>query len=230
MLHASDGSVFAYNSVEIAAGNRVRPANRPAPEWGIIAREVAAMSIPSVPFASELFPLRRGLDRLLDEALFGDGARSGWSRNGAVQPMPLDVYATPDTAVILAAVPGMTPGDLEITAHQNTVTLTGKVSSAVDSAEAKGATWYVQELWSGQYRRSITLPFEIDANKATATFEHGIVRVELPKAERARPTRIAVSQGSPGAAIDAANAANPARLADATPGAPDADDQPRAGE
>ena len=155
------------------------------------------MNVSFSPFA--LNPIAQSVDRLLDEAFFGGPSRDLWSRGGggatAVQPMPLDVYATGDEVVLLAAVPGMRPEDLEIEAHQNTVTLSGKVYSPVEAEEAKGAKWYVHELWSGQYRRSVTLPFEIDAARAEASFEGGIVRVVLPKAERAKPTRIALQTG-----------------------------------
>ena len=151
------------------------------------------MSVSFSPFAVGSVP--QTMDRLLDEAFFGAPGRGLWSRGAnasSVQPMPLDVYATQDEVVVLAAVPGMRPEDLEITAHQNTVTLSGRVASPADSEEAKGATWYVHELWSGQYRRSVTLPFEIDAGRASAGFEGGIVRLVLPKAERAKPVRIAL--------------------------------------
>jgi HSP20 family protein len=163
-----------------------------------VTSEVVAVSVSFSPFA--LNPIAQSMDRLLDEAFPGGASRALWARGGgaegaAVQPMPLDVYATGDAVVLLAAVPGMRPEDLEITAHQNTITLSGKVHSPVDAEEAKGATWYVHELWSGQYRRSLTLPFEIDAAKAEAGFEGGIVRVVLPKAERAKPTKIALSLG-----------------------------------
>jgi hypothetical protein len=44
----------------------------------------------------------------------------------------------------------------------------------------------------------VTLPFEVDAAKAEATFENGIVRIALPKAERAKPHRIEVRSASAG--------------------------------
>jgi len=109
--------------------------------------------------------------------------------------MPLDVYTRADELVLLAPVPGMRPQGLEITAHQNTVTISGAVREMAQLEEAKVATWYVHELWSGQYRRSLTLPFEIDVSKAEARFEDGIVHVMLPKAERAKPQKITLSMG-----------------------------------
>jgi HSP20 family protein len=159
------------------------------------------MSI-STPVRSALFP---ALDQLFDEPFFGGPFRSAWSRGAmpspSVQPMPLDVYATPDHAVILAAVPGMRSDSLDVTVHQNTVTISGAVQDVTQSAEAKQATWYLHELWSGKYQRSVTLPFELDAGRATASFESGIVRVVLPKAEQAKPKKIQITPGEAAQAI-----------------------------
>ena len=144
-----------------------------------------------VPFGTEFSTLRQAMDRLLDDAVVGAPFRTLWSRTG--QAMPLAVYATEDQVVILAAVPGMRPEDLEVTAYQNTVTLSGKIADVAEGEEAKNATWYLRELWHGQFRRSLTLPFEVDADQAQASFEHGVVRIVLPKAEQAKPKKIAIA-------------------------------------
>src|SRR5687768_10615176 len=137
------------------------------------------------PLFNDVFALRDTVDRFINESFSDDPFRTMWRRNGgsSVLPMPLDVYATDEQAVILAAVPGMQPEDLDLSVHETTVTLSGKVESTTNAEETKGATWYAHELWSGDVRRSVTLPFPIDANRAEATFEHGILRVILPKAE-----------------------------------------------
>ena len=151
------------------------------------------------PLFNEFITLRNSIDQLADDVFGNDSFRTLWSRdtsgNGtrSVSPMPIDVYATDEHAVIIAAVPGMRPDDLDLTIQQNTVTLSGSVRSATDSEEAKQATWYIHELASGAYRRSVTLPFQVDADAAEATFEHGILRITLPKAENARPKKIAIS-------------------------------------
>jgi len=161
------------------------------------------------PFFSDLVSLRDTVDRLAGEAFGTTPFQTVWSRSGngqqIAQPMPLDVYATEEQAVIVAAVPGMRPDDLELTVHQTTVTLSGTVGNVADSEEAKGATWYVHELGNGAYRRSITLPFPVDADQTEATFEHGILRITLPKAESAKPRRIAIG-GAPPQAIAAGDA------------------------
>lgn len=153
------------------------------------------------PLLSDLVSLRNTLDQFANQSLGGDAFRAPSSRafpNGSTwsNPMPIDVYSTTDHAVVLAAVPGMTPDDLDLSIHQNTVTLSGTVQHAADAEDAKDATWYVSELGGGAYRRSVTLPFPVDAERATASFEHGIVRVVLPKAHSAMPRKIAITHGS----------------------------------
>jgi HSP20 family protein len=165
--------------------------------------EVRTM-VTQFPFGSDLVLLRDAMNQLLQDSFVpSGGSRSGWT-NGSqatARPMPWDVYATPEEAIVIAALPGLNPQDLEITYTQNTLTLSGSVPSAVDSEQGKNATWYVHELWSGQFQRTVTLPFEVDATKAEATFENGLVRIALPKAERAKPQKIAIKAGSSQEAI-----------------------------
>ena len=89
-----------------------------------------------------------------------------------------------------------TAGDIEISIEKNTVTIKGEVPSVVKSDHAQGADWYLHELPSGSFHRSLTLPIEVDASKAEATFESGVLRLTLPRAEAARPRQIHVQVGS----------------------------------
>ena len=150
------------------------------------------------PFGQDFVVLRDAMNQLLEESFVPSrGSRSSGGKNGTmVRPLPLDVYATQEEAVIIAAVPGMSPQELEVTIDQNVVTLSGTVPTAAESEQGKGATWYLHELWHGQFRRSVTLPLEVDAGKADASFENGIVRIVLPKAERAKPHKIAIKTGN----------------------------------
>lgn len=162
--------------------------------------------IGSTPYSQDVVGLRQAMDQLLEESFVAGPFRTLWARtaNGAqTAPLPLDVYATPEEAVIVAAAPAMRPEDLEVTVHQSTVTLSGTVPNAADSEQGKSATWYLHELWHGPFRRSVTLPFEVDATKAEASFEHGIVRIALPKAEQAKPRTIPIKAAASGQAIGA---------------------------
>lgn len=151
------------------------------------------------PFIADLVSLRNSLDQVVNQNVGADSARlpstlSNGTTSTWAYPMPIDVYATHDHAVILAAVPGMTPDALDLSIYQNTVTLSGTVPNAADSDDARDATWYVSELGGGTYRRSVTLPFPVDADRASANFQHGIVRVRLPKAKSAKPHKIKITQ------------------------------------
>ncbi len=151
------------------------------------------------PFGSDFVLLRDAMNQLLQDSFVpSGGARYGWSTGSQAmaRPLPMDVYATPDEAVVIAAVPGMSPENLEITYAGNTLTLSGTVPSWAESEQAQNTTWYLHELWSGQFQRTVTLPFEVDPAQAQATFEHGIVRITLPKAEWTKPQKIAIKAGS----------------------------------
>ena len=144
------------------------------------------------PFTRDFVLLRDAVNQLLEDSFVPSGG-ARYNPGSTARSLPLDVFATPDELVILAAVPGMNPQDLEITYNQNTVTLSGTMPAPVVDNQSQNPTWYLRELWHGQFRRTVTLPFEVDANKAEATFEHGIVRITLPKAEWTKPQKIAIT-------------------------------------
>jgi HSP20 family protein len=141
--------------------------------------------------------LRDAMDRLFSESLAIGPARGIWSsvtngNGGARTNLPLDVYATDSDVFLIAAVPGIEPGDIELTVNQNTVTFRGEIKNVASSEEAKNATWYLHELPYGKFQRSLTLPVEIDSANADATFDHGILRLRLPKSISAQPKQIKV--------------------------------------
>src|SRR5918997_3503230 len=161
----------------------------------------------TTPLSNEFVGLRQAMDQLLNESFVGTPFRSLWSRGGTgasgqtAFPLPLDVYATEQEVVVVAAIPGMRPEELQVTYNQGTLTLSGTIHNVAEGEEAKGATWYAHELWSGQFRRALSLPFEVDADHAEASFAHGIVKIVLPKAETAKPKTIAIKAGGAAQAI-----------------------------
>ncbi len=160
------------------------------------------------PLTQEFVGLRQAMDQLLNDSFVGGPYRTLWSQGsggtgGSYAPLPVEAYAAQDTFVITAAVPGMRPEDLEVTYNNGAVVLTGTIGDVAEAEEAKGATWFARELWHGRFRRAIAPPFEVDPTQAEATFEHGVLRIALPKAEHAKPQRIAVTVGGGTQAIGA---------------------------
>lgn len=145
-------------------------------------------------YPAAVFSVRDAVDRLFNETFTPGMSQSVWTAgtNGTRAELPLDVYATSNEVVILAAIPGVTSSEIEITAERNTVTLSGEIKNVVKAEEAKDASWYLHELPSGVFRRSLTLPIEVDSARAAAKFENGMLRLTLPKAEAAKPRQIRV--------------------------------------
>lgn len=116
--------------------------------------------------------------------------------SGARSLLPIDVFATGDDVIVLASVPGMNPEEISISVEKNVVTLSGTIANAADSADVQGSTWFLHELLHGDFKRSLQLPFEVDADRAEATFENGLLRLTLPKKESAKPRQIHVKVNS----------------------------------
>jgi HSP20 family protein len=160
------------------------------------------------PLFNELLSLRDTVDHIFRENPWGDTVGTVWSRQQprsgkTAFPMPLDIYSNDDEVVILAAVPGMRPDDLDLTIQKNTVMISGELHPPTEGEGTSDLTWYARELAEGVYRRSVTLPFLVDSDKAEATFEHGILRIVLPKAEESRPKKVAIMSGGKQEAISA---------------------------
>jgi HSP20 family protein len=135
----------------------------------------------------EMLTLRQAMDRLFDE----DFRPSRWLSGGLDGPaLPLDVTTTTDALTIEAALPGIKPEDVDITVENGTVTISGRTA---DERKADEGSYVVQEIRRGSFSRSVTLPNGLEPDKANATFENGILRLEIPKAEQVKPRQIKIS-------------------------------------
>jgi HSP20 family protein len=103
----------------------------------------------------------------------------------------LNLWTSPDGAVVAAEVPGVSPEDLEITIRRDTVTLRG-TRPAEPSDDS--ATVQRQERVTGPFARNLVLPFRVDADKATAKFDRGVVTLTLPRPEEDKPHRINIAR------------------------------------
>ncbi|HEX9464085.1 MAG TPA: Hsp20/alpha crystallin family protein [Alphaproteobacteria bacterium] len=102
---------------------------------------------------------------------------------------PVNVWTGADGALVTAEVPGISPDQIEITVHRDTVTLRGKRET---ETFGDNATVLRQERPSGDFARSVVLPFRVDPDKVAARFERGIVVLELPRPEADKPRHIKV--------------------------------------
>lgn len=133
--------------------------------------------------------LRDDLNTLFELPVWSNFGRqtqlfSGWTP-------ALDLYQNNDNVVAVVELPGMRKEDIEISLHDGMLTISGERKTETakeDKAERS-------ERYVGTFRRSISLPTRVDANKVGATYKDGILTVTLPKAEEAKPKQIQVNVG-----------------------------------
>ncbi len=126
---------------------------------------------------------REMMDRILEEPFYISRMVEG------VRILPIDMYETPDQIVIKTTVAGMKPEDVDISVSGNILTIRAERK---EEAEQKGRGALKRERFYGRYERSITLPTQVLANKAKATFENGELTLQLPKAEEAKSKHIKI--------------------------------------
>ena len=102
--------------------------------------------------------------------------------------LPVDVRVDDDAYVIVADVPGLKAEDLKIEILDNEVTLRAEVEMAEEESGL-----LLRERCPLSFSRSLRLPDPVEAEKAEAEIENGLLRVRIPKAEEAKPKRIEVS-------------------------------------
>ncbi len=132
--------------------------------------------------------LRQAMDRLFEDAMVNTSRHWDGQRDGH---LPLDIYTTKDAIVIRASVPGVKPDDVEITLEGSTVTIRGETKA--QQAE-DGATYMLQEQHYGSFSRTIDLAMPVQADKAEAKFENGLLTLTIPKAEEIKPKVIQVKK------------------------------------
>jgi HSP20 family protein len=139
------------------------------------------------PFGSML----REVNRLRNEfnQLFGSVAGdNGWSALAASFPA-LNVWEDEANLFVEAELPGMELSDLEIyVTGGNQLTIKGERRQP----NYEKSVWHRQERGFGTFVRTVTLPAAVDSEKVEARFQDGVLIVTLPKAEAAKPRKIAV--------------------------------------
>ncbi len=118
---------------------------------------------------------------------------SGLSAGGFWQQEPfpsVDVKETEAEVTVSAELPGIDPKDVELTLENGVLTIKGQKRE--ESEKKEGENVLSREIRYGSFSRSMSLPGEVQADKATASFDKGVLKVSVPKAEGARPTRVPI--------------------------------------
>ncbi len=113
------------------------------------------------------------------------------TRPGPVFVPSVDIFETDQEITLLADMPGVATDRVSIDLNEDQLTITGDI-------EAQGAEKervLLREYETGRFQRNFTVSDRIDQAKITASMSDGVLRLVLPKAEKAKPRRIEVKVG-----------------------------------
>jgi len=110
------------------------------------------------------------------------------TRPGPVYTPAVDIFENDNTITVLADMPGVKAEDLKIDLRESVLTLSGHVTAP----EAAKESVILREYPSGTFFRQFTLAETIDQAKIDAKLTDGVLRLELPKVDRAKPRQISL--------------------------------------
>ena len=140
-------------------------------------------------FEGGLFDEFRRMEREIDE-LFGSGPWPAGIRSvvRGTYP-PINVGSTPDQVDIYLFTAGFDPKSLDITIHQNLLTVSGERRLITEER----ADYYRKERFDGEFRRVLNLPEDVDPDKVDAKYQDGVLHITIKRRESAKPRQIEVN-------------------------------------
>ena len=132
---------------------------------------------------SELNRLRNEMDRIFGQ--FTGGIEPARRSNFPL----LNIWEDDDNLYVEAELPGFDLDELEVyVTGGNQLSIAGQRTQP----DHEGGNWHRQERSFGKFRRTLELPDDVDSNSVSAAFKNGVLTLTMPKAEEAKPRRIAV--------------------------------------
>lgn len=139
---------------------------------------------------TDITSMRNMMDRLFEGSFGRFPAFRPASEELGAAALGLDVYETNDALVVKAAIPGVNPQDLDIAVEDDVLTIKGEFKQESSSDENQ---YHRRELRYGSFERSLRLPPTVDAERAEATFENGMLKLEVPKKAEAKARSIKIT-------------------------------------
>ena len=102
---------------------------------------------------------------------------------------PVDVIEDDDKFTITAILPGLIPDEIDIQIQDKNVSLKGEFKNTFEEE----STYIIRERPSGKFTRIITLPDMLNASKAEAKMENGVLSLNIPKSDEAKPKSIKIT-------------------------------------
>ncbi|KON81698.1 Hsp20/alpha crystallin family protein [Azoarcus sp. PA01] len=142
-------------------------------------------------FPGGLFADFDRLQRELQQA-FGTVGQPSSIRAVASGAFPaINVGSTPASVEIYAFAPGLDPAKLDVQIDRGVMTLSGERQGALPSGDERQAV-YASERFSGRFRRTVSLPEDIDPDRVTANYRDGVLHISVSRRESAQPKRVEI--------------------------------------
>lgn len=116
-------------------------------------------------------------------------ASSAFDTARAPRSMPVDLFREGDEYVLSADLPGIDPESVDLDVDGQLLTIRAERRAPA----SEQVRWLAHERPYGSYMRQFTLGDGVDVDRITANYEHGVLSVIVPMAERAKPRKIAIS-------------------------------------
>jgi HSP20 family protein len=138
------------------------------------------------------------MNRIFDDTISGATRREEDALAATWAP-PVDILEKRDRIVLTAELPGFTEDQIRLLFEDGLLTLEGERRFEKEVDEAR---YHCVERSYGRFSRSFRIPANVDEERITAGFQNGLLVVELPKREEARPKSIPIRSGRTSAPID----------------------------
>jgi HSP20 family protein len=138
----------------------------------------------------DLMSIQNELNRLFGRTYAGE---SGGTSTGAAWMPPLDVYETQDRFVVKVELAGVDPESVDVSVEDSTLTIRGERSFYEEVSEE---SFHRVERRFGTFARSLSLPPMTDPDRIEASFDKGVLTIEVPKVEAAKPKKITIKATS----------------------------------
>ena len=102
----------------------------------------------------------------------------------------LDVYQDKDNVIVETPLPGIDPEKVNISIENDVLTIEGKSEK---KSEVDEKDYYRKEVRFGGFHRAVALPSSVNGEKANAEYKDGILKITIPKEEKAKPKQIKIS-------------------------------------
>ncbi|HSL84602.1 MAG TPA: Hsp20/alpha crystallin family protein [Thermoanaerobaculia bacterium] len=141
------------------------------------------------PTTGSFLTTRDPFARMLD-SVFGEGLYPSEDVSNRTWMPSVNIRETEQAFFVEAELPGLTKKDIDITLENNILKLSGERRFEKDTNEE---SYHRVERSYGSFLRTFSLPSQVNAESVKASFKDGVLTIEVPKAEEAKPRKIAIN-------------------------------------